>query len=146
MAAQPTKLEVPRDEMPNIDVMSEGFLDRLESRLLRHQNELFSLHEEMEIISEKIDGAEPNELVEMADRMLEIERKLSRISQLGAGEALLPRKKPSRPYESESIEEFIPDGDWDIDESEISADDLLGEQKSVLRPLVILQPVISEEE
>ena len=35
---------------------------------------------------------------------------------------------------------------WDIDESEISADDLLGEQKSVLRPLVILQPVISEEE
>ena len=103
-------------------------------------------HEEMEIISEKIDGAEPNELVEMADRMLEIERKLSRISQLDAGEALLPRKKPSRPYESESIEEFIPDGDWDIDESEISADDLLGEQKSVLRPLVILQPVISEEE
>lgn len=146
LAAQPTKLEVPRDEMPNIDVMSEGFLERLESRLLRHQNELFSLHEEMEIISEKIDGAEPNELVEMADRMLEIERKLSRISQLGAGEALLPRKKPSRPYESESIEEFIPDGDWDIDESEISADDLLGEQKSVLRPLVILQPVISEEE
>ena len=145
-ASQPTKLEAPRSEIRNLDMMSEGFLERLESRLLRHQDELFSLHEEMESISEKIDGAEPNELVKMADRMLEIERKLSRISRLDSGEALLPRKKPTRPYEPESIEQFIPEGEWDIDESDVSADDLLGEQKAVLRPLVILKPEISEEE
>ena len=85
----PTTLEEPRGEIPNIDLMSEGFLDRLESRLRRHQDELFSLHGEMEDISSKIEDAEPKELVEMADKMLEIERKLSRISRLGAGLSLI---------------------------------------------------------
>jgi len=146
LSGLPTELESPRAEMPNLDMMSEGFLDRLESRLRRHQDELFSLHEEMEQISANIDGAEPKELVDMADRMLEIERKLSRISHLEAGEALLPRKKPSRPYKLESIEEFVPEGEWDIDESGISADDLLGQPKAILRPVVILKPLSSEEE
>jgi hypothetical protein len=142
----PTELEAPRAEIPNLDMMSEGFLDRLESRLRRHQDELFSLHEEMEHISANIDGAEPKELVEMADRMLEIERKLTRISRLEAGEALLPRKKPSRPYKSDSIEEYVPEGEWDIDESDVSADDLLGQPKAILRPVRILKPLSSEEE
>ncbi len=142
----PTELEAPRAEIPNLDMMSEGFLDRLESRLRRHQDELFSLHEEMEHISANIDGAEPKELVDMADRMLEIERKLTRISRLEAGEALLPRKKPSRPYKLDSIEEYVPEGEWDIDESDVSADDLIGQPKAILRPVRVLKPLSSEEE
>ncbi len=142
----PTELEAPRAGIPNLDLMSETFLERLESRLHRHQDELFSLHEEMEHISANIDGAEPKELVEMADRMLEIERKLARISRLDAGEALLPRKKPERPYKTESIEEFLPEGEWDIDESDVSADDLLGKPQAILRPVQILKLINSEEE
>jgi len=135
----PTTLEEPRGEIPNIDLMSEGFLDRLESRLRRHQDELFSLHEEMEDISSKIEDAEPKELVEMADKMLEIERKLSRISRLGAGESLKKRTKPERPYKAAGIEEYIPQTEWDIDEESVSADDLLTAE-ATLQPLVILEP------
>ena len=135
----PTTLEEPRGEIPNIDLMSEGFLDRLESRLRRHQDELFSLHGEMEDISSKIEDAEPKELVEMADKMLEIERKLSRISRLGAGESLKKRTKPERPYEAAGIEEYIPQTEWDIDEGSVSADDLLTAE-ATLQPLVILEP------
>ncbi len=139
LAGLPTTLEAPRGEIPNIDLMSEGFLDRLESRLRRHQDELFSLHDEMEDISSKIEDAEPKELVEMADKMLEIERKLSRISRLGAGESLKKRTKPERPYEPVGIEEYIPQTEWNIDEESVSADDLLA-PAATLQPLVILKP------
>ena len=111
-----------------------------------HQDELFSIHAEMESISHKIEDAEPSELVELADRMLEIERKLSRISRLGAGEELVPRNKPTRPYEHQSFEEYVPKGDWNIDETDVSASDLLVEQKSILRPIVVLQSESHEEE
>ncbi|RZD52454.1 MAG: hypothetical protein CXT67_06090 [Methanobacteriota archaeon] len=140
----PTTLEQPRGEVPNIDLMSEGFLDRLESRLHRHQDELFSLHGQMEDISSKIENAEPKELVEMADKMLEIERKLSRISKLGAGESLKSRTKPERPYEASGIEEYIPETEWDIDEESVFADDLLA-PAAPLRPVVILRVDDSEE-
>ena len=140
----PTTLEQPRGEVPNIDLMSEGFLDRLESRLHRHQDELFSLHGEMEDISSKIENAEPKELVDMADKMLEIERKLSRISRLGAGESLKSRTKPERPYEASGIEEYIPETEWDIDVESVSADDLLA-PAAPLRPVVILRVADSEE-
>jgi hypothetical protein len=142
--AAPTNLEVPRADLPHIDLMSDGFLDRLESRLQRHQDELFSLHNEMETIAGQLDDAEPKELVAMADRMLEIERELSRISRLDAGEALKSRKKPSRPYEPEIIEEYVPEGEWDIDEESISADDLL-EPKAVLRPIKVLKPIFLDD-
>lgn len=138
LSGLPTTLEEPRGELPHIDLMSEGFLDRLESRLHRHQDELFSLHGEMESISSKIEDAEPKELVEMADKMLEIERKLSRISRLGAGESLKERSKPERPYEAAGIEEYIPETEWDVDEESVSADDLLTAE-ATLQPLVILE-------
>jgi hypothetical protein len=92
----------------------------------------------MEDISTKIENAEPKELVEMADKMLEIERKLSRISKLGAGESLKTRTKPERPYEAVGIEEYIPETDWDIDEESVSADDLLV-PVTQLHPVVILR-------
>ncbi len=145
LSGLPTTLEEPRAEIPNIDLMSEGFLDRLESRLRRHQDELFSLHGEMEEISSKIEDAEPKELVEMADKMLEIERKLSRISRLGAGESLKERTKPERPYQAGSIEEYIPTTEWNIDGESVSADDLL-ESTTTLRPVVILNPTETESE
>ncbi|HHZ74232.1 MAG TPA: hypothetical protein EYN58_03455 [Candidatus Poseidoniales archaeon] len=138
LSGLPTTLEEPRGEVPNIELTSEGFLDRLESRLRRHQDELFSLHGQMEDISSKIENAEPKELVEMADKMLEIERKLSRISKLGAGESLKTRTKPERPYEAVGIEEYIPETDWDIDEESVSADDLLV-PVTQLHPVVILR-------
>jgi len=143
-AGLPTTLEQPRGEVSNIDLMSEGFLDRLESRLHRHQDELFSLHGQMEDISSKIENAEPKELVEMADKMLEIERKLSRISKLGAGESLKSRTKPERPYEASGIEEYIPETKWNIDEESVFADDLLA-PAAPLRPVVILRADDSEE-
>lgn len=140
-AALPTELESPRIGAANLDMMSDGFLDRLESRLRRHQNELFSLHSEMESISDQIDDADAKELVEMADRMLEIERQLSRISRLDAGESLSPRKKPQRPYEPSSIEDFTPVGDWNIDASKVSAEDLIPAPTAILRPVKILKPI-----
>ena len=146
MAAAPTEIEAPRGELPSLDLMSNAFLDSLESRISDHQEELFSIHAEMESISHKIEDAEPSELVELADRMLEIERKLSRFSRLGAGEELVSRNKPNRPYEHQSIEEYIPKGDWNIDETDVSASDLLMEQKSILRPIVVLQAESHEEE
>jgi len=138
LSGLPTTLEEPRGEVPNIELTSEGFLDRLESRLRRHQDELFSLHGQMEDISGKIEDAESKELVEMADKMLEIERKLSRISKLGAGESLKSRTKPERPYEAAGIEEYIPEADWNIDEESVSADDLLV-PVAPLHPVVILR-------
>jgi hypothetical protein len=138
LSGLPTTLEEPRGEVPNIDLMGEGFLDRLESRLSRHQDELFSLHGQMEDISSKIEEAEPKELVEMADKMLEIERKLSRISKLGAGESLKTRTKPERPYEAVGIDEYIPETEWNIDEESVSADDLLV-PVTPLHPVVILR-------
>jgi hypothetical protein len=98
----------------------------------------------METIAGQLDDAEPKELVAMADRMLEIERELSRISRSDAGEALKSRKKPSRPYEPEIIEEYVPEGEWDIDEESISADDLL-EPKAVLRPIKVLKPIFLDD-
>ncbi len=80
----------------------------------------------------------------MADKMLEIERKLSRISRLGAGESLKGRTKPERPYEASVIEEYIPENEWDIDEESVSADDLLA-PVAPLRPVVILRTDDSEE-
>jgi hypothetical protein len=144
LSGLPTTLEEPRGEVPNIDLMGEGFLDRLESRLSRHQDELISLHGQMEDISSKIEDAEPKELVEMADKMLEIERKLSRISKLGAGESLKTRTKPERPYEAVGIDEYIPETEWNIDEESVSADDLIA-PVTTLRPVVILRTADAEE-
>jgi hypothetical protein len=98
----------------------------------------------MEDISTKIENAEPKELVEMADKMLEIERKLSRISKLGAGESLKTRTKPERPYEAVGIDEYIPETEWNIDEESVSADDLIA-PVTTLRPVVILRTADAEE-
>jgi hypothetical protein len=76
--------------------------------------------------------------------MLEIERKLSRISKLGAGESLKSRTKPERPYEASGIEEYIPETKWNIDEESVFADDLLA-PAAPLRPVVILRADDSEE-
>ena len=100
----------------------------------------------MELIAHGIDGAEPENLVEMADRMLEIERRLSRISRLDAGEQMMPRRKPKRPYEPQLLDEFTPEGEWDIDEDSVQAGDLIGERDAVLRPIPILIPILTEEE
>jgi hypothetical protein len=126
--------------------MSDSFLDRLETRLRSHQDELLGLETEMELIAHGIDGAEPEDLVEMADRMLEIERRLSRISRLDAGEQMMPRRKPKRPYEPAPLDEFTPEGEWDIDEDSVQAGDLIGERDAVLRPIPILIPILTEEE
>ena len=145
-ADEPTILEVPRPDIPRVDMMSDSFLDRLETRLRNHQDELLGLETEMELIAHGIDGAEPEDLVEMADRMLEIERRLSRISRLDAGEQMMPRRKPKRPYESQPLDEFTPEGEWDIDEDSVQAGDLIGERDAVLRPIPILIPILTEEE
>ena len=145
-ADEETILEAPRPDVPKIDMMSDSFLDRLENRLRDHQDELLGLEAEMEIIAHGIDDAEPSDLAEMADRMLEIERRLSRISRLDAGDQMMPRKKPKRPYEPEPLDEFTPEGEWDIDEDSVAADDLLSEPAALLRTIPVLIPIRSEEE
>ena len=102
-----------------------------------------SLQLEMEEISLDIDSATPSELAEMADRMLDIDRKLSRLSRLEPGEESTPRRRPERPYDFSKFDEYTPEGEWDIDRDGISADDLLG-ATAVLRPVRILVP--DEEE
>ena len=124
-------------------MISDGTLDQIESRLGRHQDELESLQLEMEKISLDIDSATPAELAEMADRMLDIDRKLSRISRLEPGEESTPRRRPERPYDFSEFDEYTPEGEWDIDEEGVSADDLLGD-RAILRPVRILVP--DEEE
>jgi hypothetical protein len=145
-ADEETILEAPRPDVPKIDMMSDSFLDRLENRLRDHQDELLGLEAEMEIIAYGIDDAEPSDLAEMADRMLEIERRLSRISRVDAGDQMMPRKKPKRPYEPEPLNEFTPEGEWDIDEDSVGADDLLSKPTALLRPIPILIPIYTEEE
>jgi hypothetical protein len=145
-ADEPTTLEAPRPEVPKIDMMSDSFLDRLENRLRDHQDELLGLESEMEFIAHGIEGAAPEDLVEMADRMLEIERRLSRISRLEAGEQMMPRRKPKRPYEPEPLDEFTPEGEWDVDEDSVRADDLLEKPIKLLGTLPVLIPIRTEEE
>jgi len=140
----PTNLEQPEPRTSSIETLSDGFLDRLESRLRRHQDELFGLHDEMESIAHQLAGASSQELVEMADRMMEIDRKLARISRLQAGESISDRVKPERPYKKPTLDEYVPSGEWDIDEDSIDVYDLLGEA-AVLRPIRVLTPVNEEE-
>ena len=140
-AGRATELESPQPKTPTIDVMGEAFLDRLESRLHRHQNELFSLHEEMEQIAHNIEDADTKVLVGMVDRMLEIERSLARISRLESGEPLMARKKPERPYQTPSMDEFIPLGEWDVDVDSVSASDLIEDVRAPLHPITTLQPL-----
>ena len=143
LAEDPPVPEVPGGGTRTVEMISEGTLDQIESRLRRHQDELENLQLEMEEISLDIDSATPTELAEMADRMLNIDRKLSRLSRLEPGADSTPRRRPQRPYEFSELDEYTPEGEWDIDREGISADDLLG-ATAVLRPVRILVP--DEEE
>ena len=143
LAEDPPAPEVPGGDTRTVEMISDGTLDQVESRLRRHQDELENLQLEMEEISLDIDSATPAELAEMADQMLDIDRKLSRISRLEPGEESTPRRRPERPYDFSEFDEYTPEGEWDIDEEGVSADDLLGD-RAVLRPVRILVP--DEEE
>jgi len=143
LAEDPPPPEVPGGDTRTVEMISDGTLDQIESRLRRHQDDLESLQLEMEEISVDINSATPAELAEMADKMLDIDRKLSRISRLEPGEESTPRRRPERPYEFSEFDEYTPEGEWDIDEEGVSADDLLGD-RAILRPVRILVP--DEEE
>ena len=143
LAEDPPPPEVPGGDTRTVEMISDGTLDQIESRLRRHQDDLESLQLEMEEISVDIGSATPAELAEMADKMLDIDRKLSRISRLEPGEESTPRRRPERPYEFSEFDEYTPEGEWDIDEEGVSADDLLGD-RAILRPVRILVP--DEEE
>ena len=143
LAEDPPAPEVPAGDTRTVEMISGGTLDQIESRLRRHQDDLESLQLEMEEISLDIDSATPAELAEMADRMLDIDRQLSRLSRLEPGEESSPRRRPERPYDFSEFDEYTPEGEWDIDEGGVSADDLLGE-RAILRPVRILVP--DEEE
>ncbi|PXF20697.1 MAG: hypothetical protein CXX72_04485, partial [Methanobacteriota archaeon] len=75
LAEDPPPPEVPGGDTRTVEMISDGTLDQIESRLRRHQDDLESLQLEMEEISVDINSATPAELAEMADKMLDIDRK-----------------------------------------------------------------------
>ncbi|HIF46171.1 MAG TPA: hypothetical protein EYQ73_05180 [Candidatus Poseidoniales archaeon] len=98
--------------------------DMIAKATIEHENQalkLARLEAEMQLLANRSQEADVDELIEIADRLKAIDSELNNLNPL---------------------DEFIPDGEWNIDADDVSASDLLSRPiLSTLKPLTILIPL-----
>lgn len=115
-----------RETTAGIEELSDELFEEYEKTHLNEAARLAGLEEEMIQLAELSQTANADELIDIADRLRVIESELSQIT---------------------AYDEFVPEGEWNLDSEDIDMEDLLERQPifSSLNPVVILLPDGEEE-
>jgi len=115
-----------RETTAGIDELSDELFEEYEKTHLNEAARLAGLEEEMIQLAELSQTANTDELIDIADRLKVIESELSQIT---------------------VYDEYVPEGEWNIDSEDIDMGELLERQPifSSLNPVVILLPDGEEE-
>ena len=115
-----------RETTAGIDELSEELFEEYEKAHLNETVRLAGLENEMILLAELSQTADAEELIDIADRLKIIESELNRIT---------------------AYDEYIPEGEWNLDSEDIDMEDLLERRPifSTLNPVVILLPEGEEE-
>lgn len=109
--------------LEHIDRRAEAGFKALEDELHEHEDHLVAVQTEMEAILARLDDAEGEELLELADRMMTLEVELD---QMGASTMESTPTADTPPLvELSEFDEHTPDGDWDIDADDVAVEELL---------------------
>ena len=82
-------------------------------------SKLQDIENEMVQISNLIENSDTNELLILADRLIELDSELANL------------KSTNKDKEINDLDEYIPEGDWNIDENDVTIDELLSEEKVI---------------
>jgi len=115
-----------RETTAGIEELSDELFEEYEKTHLNEAARLAGLEEEMIQLAELSQTANADELIDIADRLKVIESELNQIT---------------------AYDEYIPEGEWNIDSENIDMEELLERQPifSSLNPVVILLPDGEEE-
>ena len=82
-------------------------------------SKLQDIENEMVQISNLIENSDTNELLILADRLIQLDSELATL------------KSTNKDEEINELDEYVPEGEWNIDENDVTIDELLSEEKII---------------
>lgn len=122
------------DVLAALDEEIDARIDHRQSFMKQDSEELNRLEERMVFLAQEATEADIERLISIADELRELEERLAVLDPV---QQPLPRLEHTRsPSTQQGMDEYEPEGDWDIDEAEVEANDLLMNeppQKTLIR-------------